>query len=189
MNTKPCPSPVACRLWALACLLIALMLCACSKESSKLSPESPTESRKLQTHKLDLSGLVVETLDINQDGIPDQWRYSTKEGQLRYVLRDINFDGIIDMIEFHENSQHVRDEIDLDFDGICDLIITYQDGRVVLKDYSPDFKGYRYGQQIFDSQGHRIEVRRDTNGDGTFDTVEHYRPGEEEPYRIDNITR
>jgi len=176
------------RLWTLACLLIALLLCAsCSKKTSKLSPESVIESRKLQTHSIDLSGLVAETLDINQDGLPDQWRYYTKEGELRYVFRDINFSGAIDMIEVYENSQHVRDEINIGSDGICEFIVTYKDGRVVMKDFSPDYKGYRY-QQIFDSQGHRTEVRRDTNGDGTFDIVEHYRPGEEEPYRIDNIS-
>ena len=37
---------------------------------------------------------------------------------------------------------------------------------------------------IFDANGNKIEVHRDTNTDGTVDVIEYYKPNANEPYKI-----
>ncbi len=165
----------------LCALIAACFLGACGKENAV---ENATG--KLRTQPLNTKGLETETIDINGDTAPDQWIY--KQGSaVRYAQRDFNFDGVIDMTEFYEDGQHVRDEIDLDYDGIVDLIITYKNGIPAIKEYSVDFEGNRHGVQIFDEKGNRSEIRRDADGDGVLDTAEYYEPGSDEPSKIESI--
>lgn len=165
-----------------------LCFCGCNKDRhSKTAAEE--DSSKLVQMDFDTSGLDVEKLDINQDGKVDQFIYS-KDGVTQYARRDFNFDEIIDMTEIYKDGVHYRDEIDLDYDGICDLIVTYnEDGIPVKKEFSIDFQGNRHGTQLFDAQGNRTEIRRDTNGDGILDTAEYYLPGEDEPFKTTPISK
>ncbi len=172
-----------------ACAALAFVFGACSKDNQTNTAATETTSHRLATQALDLSGVSKETFDINEDGKTDQTRYVIKGSgdtpdQLKYVMHDINFDGINDITEFYENGERVRDEIDLDYDGICDLIVYYKNGIVTKKEYAIDFEGNLYGIQIFDENGNRIQVMRDTNNDGAIDIVENYKPGEQEPYSV-----
>ena len=164
-------------------LLLVVFAFGCNKNNDD-EVKDPT---KLQTQKIKTTGLNKEEIDINGDGKPDQFVY-TKDNEIRYAQRDFNFDQVIDMTEFYnDDGDHVRDEIDLDYDGIVDLIITYKNDLPVKKEYSIDFEGNRHGVQIFDANGNRTEVRRDTNRDGKVDIIEHYNPGEGEPYKTENV--
>ncbi|MBQ9816541.1 MAG: hypothetical protein IJM59_03585 [Proteobacteria bacterium] len=154
----------------------------CSKDN-KSNTAADADKTRLQTQSMDTFGLDLEQIDINHDGVIDQ-RIYTKNGELRYAVRDLNFDNIEDMREFYENGQHVRDEIDLDYDGNCDLIITYQNDVPIKKEFSIDFQSSHYGTQYY-SSSQKTEVHLDTNSDGNMDTVEYYRPGEQEPYKTE----
>ena len=163
------------------CLLISF-LWACSQDKD-VNSASETDTIKLQTQKVDTSSFDLQKVDINNDGRVDQF-FFTKDGVIQYAQRDFNFDTLIDMSEFYENGVHVRDEIDLDYDGVCDLIVTYQNDKPIKKEYSVDFEANRHGTLIFDANGNKIEVHRDTNTDGTVDVIEYYKPNANEPYKI-----
>ena len=169
----------------LCTLIFACFLCSCNKDESG-EKATQKDTGKLQTQALEREGLDVETLDINGDTEPDQWIYK-RDGAVRYIQRDFNFDGIIDLTEFYEGSKRVRDEIDLDYDGIVDLIVTYKNEVPVRKEYSVDFEGNRHGVQYFDEKGNRTQIHRDTNGDGKLDTIEYFESGSESPVRVEAI--
>ena len=169
----------------LPALIIALSFApGCNKDKS----DSANNAGKLQPQKMHTSGLDKQEIDINGDGKPDQFIYTTKEGQIRYAQHDFNFDQVLDMTEFYDEAgNHISDEIDLDYDGIVDLIVTYQNGLPIRKEYSIDFEGNRHGVQLFDSEGNRTMIYRDTDRDGKADLLEYYHPGENEPYKTDTI--
>ena len=54
---------------------------------------------------------------------------------------------------------------------------------------SIDFEGNRHGVQLFDAQGRRYEIQRDTDGDGTMDTIETYAEGDAQPQRIQKVSK
>lgn len=162
--------------------LIAVLTFSCNKDNDVKSA-AETDQTKLQTQEIDTSSFDLQKVDINNDGKIDQFVY-TKDNVIQYAQRDFNFDGLIDMSEFYENGVHIRDEIDLDYDGVCDLIVTYQNDKPVKKEYSVDFEANKHGTQIFDANGNRTEIHRDTNTDGVVDTIEYYKPNETEPYKI-----
>lgn len=166
-------------------ILCVLLTCGCNKDNK--SKTAAEDSTKLNPLELKTSGMDVEKVDINKDGIVDQQIY-TKDDVVQYVIRDFNFDGLTDMTEFYEDGVHYRDEIDLDYDGICDLIVTYKDGVPIKKEYSIDFQGNKHGTQYFDSQGNRTEIHRDTNNDGVPDVIDHYKAGEDTPYNTTQIS-
>lgn len=176
-----------------ACLLQAFVTMSCSKDNEVKTAASEPDDTRLKTKALDLSNVSKEAIDINDDGKIDQTRYfvtlKNDEKQLKYVTHDINFDGIIDITEFYEDNVRVRDEIDLDYDGVCDLIISYKNGVISKKEYSVDFEGNRYGVQLFDEKGNRVQIQRDTNNDGKMDVIEYYNPGEDEPYKVDDAAQ
>ncbi len=168
----------------LGMVLCMFMAFGCNKDKDVKSATGDDAS-KLQTVELSTSGLELEKIDINNDGKVDQQVYS-KDGKPKYIIRDFNFDGLTDMIEFYDdNGKHTRDEIDLDYDGNCDLIVTYENEVVKKKEFSIDFESNRHGIQMFDAQGNRTEIRRDTDHDGVIDTIEYYNAGEDEPYKVD----
>lgn len=169
------------------CLLTAL---GCSKNNeSKTAADAAADDEnehKLDTLQIDTSVLDCEKIDINNDGKIDQTIYS-KDGVLQVVIRDLNFDGVTDMTEFYKDGVHYRDEIDLDFDAKCDLIVTYENEKPVKKEFSHDFEENQHGTQFFDTKGNRTEIRRDNDSDGDYDVIEYYHPGEDEPYKVENI--
>ena len=169
-------------LLSLCAVLLAGFVCGCNKD--KQAETAAGAANKLKTQELDTSSLEVKKIDINKDGRYDQYIYYDGD-KIRYTQRDFNFDGIVDMTEFYEDGAHVRDEIDLDYDGICDVIITYKNELPVKKEYAVDFEGNRHGTQFFNEKGERIRIERDTDNDGKPDRIEHYNPGEEEPYKVD----
>lgn len=169
----------------LCSLIIAFLACSCNKDG-KVESAAQKGKDKLQMQELDKSGLDLEEVDINGDTAPDQWVYS-QGGALRYVQRDFNFDGIVDLTEFYDKGDRVRDEIDLDYDGIVDLVVTYKNGVPVRKEYSVDFEGNRHGVQYFDEKGNRTQIHRDANGDGKLDTIEYFEPGSDVPVKVEEI--
>lgn len=167
----------------IALMVISAYGCNKDKEETKTAAE---ETGKLTRKELSTDGLEKKKLDINKDGIYDQYIYYDGD-VIKYAQRDFNFDGILDMTEFYENGKHVRDEIDLDYDGICDVIVTYENEIPVKKEYSIDFEGNRHGTQYFNEKGERIRIERDTNNDRKPDRIEYYESGSEEPVRVEEI--
>ena len=175
------------RIGILGVLAAAAMIPACHQEATTQTA-AQQDGRKLQRQELHTRGLDLQEIDINQDGQVDQRVYA-KSGVIQVAERDFNFDGKVDMVEFYENGVHSRDEIDLDYDGIVDLVVVYENGRIVRKEYAIDFEGNRHGVQLFDAQGCRYEIQRDTDGDGTMDTIETYAEGDAQPQRIQKVSK
>ena len=104
---------------------------------------------------------IVRTEDQNHDGRPDIWRFYDRQGQLRRVEVDTNFDSRADRRDFYRDGiltrsesdrnfdnqidlveefdllghQHVRSVVDADFDGTADLLVLFQDGQPVHSEW------------------------------------------------------
>lgn len=172
-------------------VLVAMIFAGtgCSKNSEDVKSAADAVGNKLVAQDYDVSGLDLESIDINNDGKTDQRIYS-KNGIVQYVVRDLNFDGKTDITEFYDEAgRHTRDEIDLDYDGICDLIVSYEDEKPLKKEFSVDFEGNRHGIQYFDANGNRTKIDHDYDADGNVDVVEYYHPNESEPYKVDDLRK
>jgi hypothetical protein len=104
---------------------------------------------------------IVRTEDQNHDGRPDVWRIYDRQGRLRRVDFDTNFDGRADRRDYYRDGvrtrsesdrnfdnqvdlieefdllghEHVRSVVDADFDGTADLLVLFQDGQPVHSEW------------------------------------------------------
>lgn len=147
--------------------------CAKDKQEETTSVKVVKNANLLQENVPDFNGYKKSTVDINNDGYPDQVKYFDPETkELRYITRDLNFDHLIDVYEYYKNGELVKDEVDLDYDGKIDLVSEYSDGVATKQHYSINFEGVLSGTYSFDADGNLIRVERDTDGDGKMDTFE-----------------
>jgi hypothetical protein len=105
---------------------------------------------------------IVRTEDQNHDGRPDVWRFYDRQGHLRRVEIDTNFDGRADRREYYRDGvltrsesdrnfdnrvdlieefdllgrQHVRSVVDANFDGTADLQVLFKDGQPVHSEWA-----------------------------------------------------
>src|SRR5262245_20162826 len=89
--------------------------------------------------RCDPAGKKITTVDLNQDGKGDVWKfYATvvENGAKLEVLTckevDLNFDAKKDMWVYYDNAGNINnEEYDLDFDGKIDLWVYRQNGHIV----------------------------------------------------------
>ena len=170
-------------------LIVALALAtlpACSKEHDLKHPTTPTKTiTDFEPRKFIKNARSTEEFDINKDGKYDQIYYYDKNKKLFLISRDLNFDGLIDVYEIYENDQHTQSILDLNYDGVFDLVNYYENEKLTKKHISADFNATSYAIQYFDQNGELVKMEKDTNADRKIDTWEHYRPGQEKPYKIE----
>ena len=104
------------------------------------------------------------TIDRNNDGKPDEWYEYNLKGELVWLMKDRNFDGKIDLIEYYKNGKISVLMEDMNRYGVFDAIIRYDD------------------------KGRMITLERDTDKDGKIDRIIHYDPETQRQKWAENIT-
>lgn len=132
------------------------------------------EGGRARLNNLQREGYTVETVDLNQDGQPDQWTFKTANRVVRYE-RDMNFNGNVDVWQYpDESGAIIEEEMDLDLDGVVDLVVHYKDDVVTRKRMSVDFSGDFSVTKFYDKNGDLLRVERDENRDGAPNVFEYY---------------
>lgn len=137
----------------------------------------------VQTRELP-DGLILEEVDLNNDGQPEIFNYfRPREGADRLLVRkdvDLNRDGNVDARSWYDDAGLLElEEFDGDFDGQYDIWDHYQDVdgtgtsiRVSTHiDTTYDGKPNIY---TFYRDGKVVRKERDTNGDGIIDQWEKF---------------
>ena len=83
-------------------------------------------------------GDLVREGDFNRDGNTDHWLYSLRDGTVQKVVRDLDFDGNIDAVQwtFLRNKQVGQFEkilIDSPVDGVVDVIQYYDMNNKIIR--------------------------------------------------------
>jgi hypothetical protein len=132
-----------------------------------------------------LAGLTQQTADINMDKVTDQQIFTDGSGQTRAAIRDLDFDGRADVVEFFAPSGEVVErQFQMDFDPYVDVVRVYESDRLVQKLVATSFDGSLSLEKYYDNAGNLSRTARDTNFDGRADLWEFYSEG-----KVVNITR
>jgi hypothetical protein len=132
-----------------------------------------------------LLGLTEQTADINLDNAPDQQVFTDASGQTRAAIRDLDFDGRADVVEFFGPTGEVLErQFQMDFDPYVDVVRVYEGNRLVQKLVATSFDGSLSLEKYYDIAGNLSRTARDTNFDGRADLWEYYTEG-----KVVNITR
>jgi hypothetical protein len=132
-----------------------------------------------------LLGLTEQTADINLDNVPDQQVFTDASGQPRAAIRDLDFDGRADVVEFFGPTGEVLErQFQMDFDPYVDVVRVYEGNRLVQKLVATSFDGSLSLEKYYDIAGNLSRTARDTNFDGRADLWEYYTEG-----KVVNITR
>lgn len=132
-----------------------------------------------------LLGLTEQTADINMDKVTDQRVFTDASGKTRAAIRDMDFDGRADVVEFFGPSGEVLErQFQMDFDPYVDVVRMYEGNRLVQKLVATSFDGSLSLEKYYDVAGNLSRTARDTNFDGRADLWEYYSEG-----KVVNITR
>lgn len=132
-----------------------------------------------------LLGLTEQTADINLDNAPDQQVFTDASGKTRAAIRDLDFDGRADVVEFFGPTGEVLErQFQMDFDPYVDVVRVYEGNRLVQKLVATSFDGSLSLEKYYDIAGNLSRTARDTNFDGRADLWEYYTEG-----KVVNITR
>lgn len=132
-----------------------------------------------------VAGLMQQTADINMDKVVDQQVFVDGAGQARAAVRDLDFDGRADVVEFFSPSGEVLErQFQMDFDPFVDVVRIYEGNRMTQKLVATSFDGSLSLEKYYDIQGNLSRTARDTNFDGRADLWEYYSEG-----KVVNITR
>lgn len=129
-------------------------------------------------------GVILEEVDLNNDGQPEVFNYyRVRSDGARVLVRkdtDLNRDGQIDArSEYDDNGLLVLEMFDGDFDGQFDIWDHYQDvsgtgvPTRVLTEVDTTYDG-RPNIFITYRDGQVVRKERDTNGDGRIDHWEKF---------------
>lgn len=130
-------------------------------------------------------GLTEQTADINMDKVTDQEVFTDASGQTRAAIRDLDFDGRADVVEFFSPTGEVLErQFQMDFDPYVDVVRVYEGNRLVQKLVATSFDGSLSLEKYYDISGNLSRTARDTNFDGRADLWEYYSEG-----KVVNITR
>jgi len=138
-------------------------------------PEAP-EYRSAITERPGPEGLIVSSIDLDGDGVPEVHNYlKLIEGERLLVRKelDLNRDGAIDQTSWYDHGTILRREIDDDFDGVIDRTDHFLEGERVLTESDADDNGSPDNFRYF-VNGVVERRERDTTGDGRVDTWEYF---------------
>ena len=165
-------------------LLLLASVGACSKRSATDPVRAANPYRDAVRERVLPDGLVLEEIDLNNDGRPEIFNYyREREGAPRLLVRkDVDFsrNGRIDARSWYNDAGVLEmEEFDGDFDGQFDIWDYYQDVegngvpvRVAThRDTTFDGKPDTF---IFYRDGRVVRKERDTNGDGIIDHWERF---------------
>ena len=154
-----------------------LLVGACGGRQATLSADEYAQTLRMRYGNIDRDLMTSESVDLNEDGEPDQVRYYLN-GTLFMIERDLNFDGRPDLFEYYDSSGAlVEQELQLDFDPAIDVVRIYRRGVLTQKLVSVEYDGSFTLWKYYDAQGNLLRVERDSNYDGHVDIWEYYEDG------------
>ena len=146
-------------------------------ETDAAVQKSARQQQRIRHGNVNFSGMDARGFDIDGDGVPDVLHYS-KDGVVRVVRYDLDFDGRIDMDEYYDANGTLEERsYYLNDDEKVDVIGLYEDDLLVEKYVSIDFDGNFPVVKHYDSDGALLRVERDSDGDGHTDVWEYYDAG------------
>ena len=169
----------------LLCSLLCLAAGACKKtpETDEIVEQANPYRDAVKTKALP-DGLVLEEVDLNNDGRPEMFnRYRERADAPRLLVRkdsDLNDDGQVDVRSWYDEQGRLElEEMDGDFDGQIDMWDHYQDtdadgeSERVSSEVDTDYDGKPNIFTYF-RDGVPVRKERDTNGDGRIDQWEKF---------------
>ncbi|MFK7929233.1 MAG: hypothetical protein AB8H79_13655 [Myxococcota bacterium] len=168
------------------CVLVctALLGAACAKKNAVDPVAEANPYRNAIQEKLLPDGLILEEVDLNNDGRPEIFNhYRQRADAERLLVRkdaDLNNDGTPDTKSWYDDAGLLTlEEMDQDFDGRVDLWDHYQDTNAdkvperVSSERDSDYDG-KADIFTFYRDGVPVRKERDTNADGQIDAWEKF---------------
>ena len=141
------------------------------------------DEQRFERIRITEEGLRALQSDIDDDGIPDVFRYFEVEraentGELILTLvrteLDLTSDGLVNVRrEYDEFGDLILEEMDGDLNGQMDHIVTWEQGMVTQTEDDDDGDG-NFDEIRYYNQGFLSRVERDDNGDGAYDFWAYY---------------
>jgi len=165
--------------WVFVGLMVSFSGCASRQQTTDDAVQrSDRQQQRVRHGNVNFAQMEARGFDINGDGQPDVLYYA-KDGVVRVVRYDLDFDGRIDMDVYYsadgsidERSYYLNDDEKVDVIGL------YEKDLLVEKYVSIDFDGHFPVVKHYDSNGALLRVERDSDGDGHTDVWEYYDAGE-----------
>ena len=165
-------------------LICLLATTACGPKNGKSAKDGGAAANPSIVEKTLPDGLVLQEVDLNNDGQPEIFNYYRERSDApRLLIRkdaDLNRDGNVDIKSWFNNYGMLEtEEMDGDFDGQIDMWDHYQDTdgdsspERVSSEVDTDYDGKPDVFTYF-RDGKVIRKERDTNGDDRIDHWEKY---------------
>lgn len=116
--------------------------------------------------------------DTNGDGKIDQIIHLDSHDRIIKLDLDKDGDGVLETFQYYEAEQVVRLERDSDADGRVDSWDDFKEGRRIQHRRRSNKTGKIDMIIVFDAEERPSEVKKDTSGDGVFDSFYHYTQGQ-----------
>lgn len=171
----------------LACIALALLSPACSKEAAK-DAKTAADGKRASTRSTSLttgaeqaadaarcagtaSQYEVSEYDTSGDDEPDVRKVFLRVGEgtlarLVMVCResDLNADGNKDVVRsYSEEGRPLREEADRNFDGRMDELTIFQEGQILRQEFDANNDG-KIDTKIYFDAGKPLRAERDLNG-------------------------
>jgi antitoxin component YwqK of YwqJK toxin-antitoxin module len=115
--------------------------------------------------------------DTNEDGLIDQIAHFDKRGKIIKLEIDSNADEVMDRFQYYEKEQIIKVERDTDHDRQIDCRDYFEAGKRVRQERSSTDTGLVNQVIQFDPEERPLKIRKDTTGDGLFDSFYHFKEG------------
>ncbi|MFC1876534.1 hypothetical protein ACFL2E_04585 [Thermodesulfobacteriota bacterium] len=166
--------------------------------------------RKIRQERLDVQGNIYQEMDLDAAGKPFEIRedtnvdqkidtvYHIEKGQITYITRDPDGDGVTNVFELYQNGALVerrndengddtveerllfnedgslaRRHLDTDQNGDLDMLEIYRNGLIQLQQWDQD-QDQRYEKIAIFEKGDILRIEEDSDMDGRMDTFQRY---------------
>ncbi len=116
----------------------------------------------------DPKSLIRSRWDLNHDGKPDEWVYYGPDGEVVQEEMDLDWDGVVDSINYYEDGQLVRREASTNFEGRMTVRKEFEHGQLTLIAQDTDDDGKLDTWEFYEN-GQLVRIGKDTNKDGQED--------------------
>lgn len=121
----------------------------------------------------------VEGVDINGDGRADQFYvHDRATGALRWIERDLSFNGRVDVYEYVDAEGNVVErELLLTHGPAVTAVHFFRDGVLSRKEVDTGIAGSALLRKFYDASGALIRIERDSTYNGRIDLWEYFENG------------
>jgi len=114
--------------------------------------------------------------DTNHDNVIDQIAYVDSNGDLIRLENDKDADGHMESVQYYENGNLIRTEKDTNGDRTLDIRNNFAKGCRISQE-KMDSNGHVLHVLLFDENEKILEIKKDTDQNGSFDRLFYYTSG------------